>query len=116
MRCEASVDCSGGCESDARTAPGGAPADDVAKAAAASTAATTPKTTALAERKPTVLVEEVQVLGVDGERYVVAELQLDVRRERRDEVRARADDGALALARELLDLGVELGLDLPRVD
>src|SRR5881275_2739682 len=105
MRCEASVDCSGGCESDASTAPVGGPADELANAAAASAAATTPTAAALAERKPTVLVEEVQVLGVDRERHCVAELQLDVGRKRCDEVRARADDRALALARELLDLG-----------
>src|SRR5438094_2207642 len=64
------------------------------------------------------LVEEVQIAGVDGDRHLVAEVQLDVRRERRHEIRARADDALLvlgALGERLVDCG-RLAADLAGID
>src|SRR5690349_15344188 len=118
MRCEARLLCAGGWESAVKTAPAGGPAVERASetpknAAAASAAAAR---NALAKRLTVGLIEEVQVLRVDGHADLVAELQVDVRRERRHEVRPRADDGLLALAGQLLLLGCLLGLDVPRVD
>src|SRR6476646_197135 len=118
MRCEARLLCAGSRESAARAAPVGGPAVERAwetpkNAAAASAAAAR---IALAKRLTVGLAEEVQVLRVDGHADLVAELQVDVRRERGDEIRARAHDGLLALARELLLLGRLLRLDVARVD
>src|SRR5581483_11538583 len=110
MRCEARLDCAGSCASAVRAPPpGGGPAE-------APSSATSASARALAQRRTGRLVEEVQVLRVDGDGHLVPELQLHVRRERRDEVRARADDRLAALAREhLLLLGL-LGLDVARID
>src|ERR1700749_4963228 len=118
MRCDARLLCNGGCESAARTAPPGAPEDFPPEAPLATSAIAANAAIAhpLTQRSARSLIKEVQVLGVDGDRDVVAELQVHVRRERCDEVRSRADDGLLALAQELLLLGVQLGLDLARVD
>src|SRR2546429_245939 len=109
MRCDARLLCSGACDSAARTAPVGGPALDRPseppttpnEAAAAAAAAMT----VLAERVPGRFIEEVQVLRVDGHTDLVAELECHVRRERRDEVGAGADDGLLGLACEHLLFG-----------
>jgi hypothetical protein len=58
----------------------------------------------------------VEVLRVDSDRHHITELQLDVRRERRDEVRPRADDGFGGIALEDRLLLGDLALDVPRVD
>src|SRR5204863_7320661 len=109
--------CVGGCESERRTAPVGGPAFEPALATPSPTAATAAiDTAALPKRRARRLIEEVQVLRVDRDGHLVAELQLHVRRERRDEVRARADDDSLRLRRQhLLLLGL-LRLDRARVD
>src|SRR4051794_5914435 len=111
MRCAASELCVGSAESAASAAPVGGPAVDPANALEITTAASA-ATAQLAERSPTGLVEEVQVLRVDGDRHGVADPQLHVRREGCDEVRARSHDARLVLARELVRVGDRLGLDL----
>src|SRR6478735_10744721 len=102
MRCDASDDCDGSCDRGASPAPVGGPASVRAPATPASAIAASATVAQLAERIPTRLVEEVQVLRVDRDRHAVADAQLHVRRERCDEVRARADDARLVLARELV--------------
>src|SRR2546430_17179953 len=105
MRCDASDDCVGSCESAASDAPLGGPADDCAPAPPTSAIAASAATAELAKRSAALLIEEVQVLGVDRDRHAVAETQLHVRRERGDEVRPRPDDARLVLARELVRVG-----------
>src|SRR5664279_5760806 len=116
MRWDASELCVGGCESALRTRPVGGPATVVAPAPLTSAIATAiaPQ---LTKRSAGRLVKEMQVFRVDGDRHFVAECEVNVRRERRDEVRARADDRlGRSLAREhLLFLG-GLALQVPRVD
>src|SRR5438477_8436923 len=116
MRCDASDDCVGSCESAASDAPLGGPADDCAPAPPTSAIAASAATAELAKRSAALLIEEVQVLGVDRDRHAVAETQLHVRRERGDEVRPRPDDARLVLAGELVRVGGRLCLDLARVD
>src|ERR1700745_1652655 len=98
MRCEASDDCVGSCESVASDAPVGGPADDCAPAPPTSAiAATAAISQPLAKRSAALLMEEVQVPRVDGDRDAIAEAQLHVRREGGAEVRPRADDARLVL-------------------
>src|SRR4029079_5581415 len=111
MRCEAIAARTGGCESDSRSArEGGAgaatlpPEDDPASAARA-----TPRTaTQLAQRRTTLLIEDVDVRHVDGDRDVVVELHAHrvACRELRHEVRPRGGD---ALGAFLLLLGLLIG-------
>src|SRR5438270_667458 len=109
MRCDASDDCVGSAES-AATGTGGEAAD------AAPTSAIAQAIAQLAKRSATRLVEEVQILRVDRDRDTVAELQLDVRRERGDQVRTGPDDARRVLVLELLFGAAEVGLELARVD
>src|SRR4051812_50168292 len=99
MRCAASELCVGSAESAASAAPVGGPAVDPANALEITTAASA-ATAQLAERSPTGLVEEVQVLRVDGDRHGVADPQLHVRREGWHGVGARSPAAHLLLARE----------------
>src|SRR3954467_7643689 len=117
MRCEARLDCVGGADSACRTTPTGGPATEAPPTPLATSAIAAPATAqALPKRIATRLIEEVQVLRVDRHRHLVAELELDVRRERRDEVRPRADHRLFGIRREdFLLLGL-LGLDRARVD
>src|SRR5947207_5698434 len=113
MRCDASELCVGRAASDVR----GGLADRAApptSAIAAQVAIAQPLAEGLTRR----LVEEVQVLGVDRDPHRVAEAELDVGRERRDEVRARADDALLVLCgfRERLVDRRRLAADLAGVD
>src|SRR5436190_20344217 len=117
MRWLASDDCAGSPESAASAAPEGGPASTRPDAVAAKS--TTPASAAiaqLAERSPTCLVEEMQILRVDRDRHDLPQLELDVRRERRDEVRTLSDDGLRVLGREHLLLFGLVGLDPARVD
>src|ERR1700704_5357854 len=116
MRCDASDDCVGSSESDCRTAPLGATSSLVAPATPTSAIATAIAPSALAKRSATSLVEEVQVLRVDCDRHAVADLHVDVRGERGDGVRPRADDARCVLVLELLLGGARLGLDVARGD
>src|SRR3954465_10418932 len=115
MRCDASDDCVGNCDSAASAAPVGGLADVRAPATPPSATAATAAITQLTERSATLFVEEVEVLRIDCDRHEVAELQLDVRRERGHEVRTRADDARRVLTRELVRVGDRLRLDLARV-
>src|SRR4051812_28776129 len=100
MRCDAREDCVGSCESAASADRVGGPTDDCAPAPPASAiAARAAAAQPLAKRSAALLIEEVQVPGIDGDRHAVAQAKLHVRRERRDEVRPRADDAGLVLAR-----------------
>src|SRR5689334_5236290 len=120
MRCDASELCAGSCVNACSCAPVGGPpaADPPAATAAAIATPAISAAVALPKRRTRRFVEEVQVARVDRDRHVLAELQLDVRRERRDEVRARADDALLVLVarcERLVDGGMRFGPDLPRV-
>src|SRR5436305_3113207 len=108
MRCEASESCAGHAASAAGEPPPECAVAATTPPSAASAASALPK------RRTGGFVEEVQVLGVDCDRDFVAELQLDMRRERRDEVRPRADDG-LVVVREDLFLFGGFGLDVARL-
>src|SRR5437762_6663921 len=115
MRCEASELCVGSAASDDR---GGADAELPMEATSAIAAHAAIAHFHLAEWLTRRLVEEVQVAGVDRDRDRVSEVQLDVRRERCHEVRARADDAVLALGalgERLVDSG-RLAPDLAGVD
>src|SRR4051794_38492864 len=117
MRCDASDDCVGSCESAASAAPVGGPAAVRAPAPPTSAIAASAATAQpLAKWSAAVLIEEVQVPGVDRNRDAVAEAQLHVWWERRDEVRPRPDDACLVVARELVGVGDRLRLDLAGVD
>src|ERR1700712_3879864 len=117
MRCDSSEECVGGAESAARAAPVGGPPTLVAAAPPTSAIAARAATAhQLTQRSATRLVEEVQVLCVDGDRYAVADLQLDVRWEGCDEIGARADDARLVLVLELFLGRARLRLDLPCAD
>src|SRR5438874_3742400 len=116
MRCEASEDCVGRTESACRTAPVGDTSTLVAPApptsAIAASAAIAPR---LTQRSARCLIEEVQVLRVDGDRDAVADVQLHVRREGGDEIRTGADDARLVLALERLLGRGGLGPELARL-
>src|SRR5438477_5453085 len=90
MRCDASELCVGTAASDA-TGGLAAPLEPASAIAASAAIAQ------LAERLTRRFVEEMQVAGIDCDRHGVTEVQLDVRRERRHEVRARADDTLLVV-------------------
>src|SRR3954469_8408815 len=87
-----------------------------APAAATKTTSAVAAATALPKRSTRSFVEEVEVLGVDRDRHLVAQLELNMRRERRDEVRPCADDGLLAPALERLLLLGHLALQRASVD
>src|ERR671935_817807 len=89
-------------------------AGDGAAVRPSATAAATPRP--LPKRRTRRFVEEVEVLRLDRDRHLVAELQRDVRRERRDEVRPDADDGGPVGARDRLFLLGRLALDAAGVD
>src|SRR5215510_7824183 len=112
MRCEASDDCVGSCESVAKAVPVGGPADDCAPATLASAIAATAAIAPLTKRSAALLIEEMQVPRIDRDRHALAEAQLHVRREGCDEIRPRADDARLVLAREFVRVGDRLCLDL----
>src|SRR3954451_14327083 len=121
MRCDASELWPGSCDRAARAAPLGGPA--ALPAPAPPTSATAPTTSAtattapkLAKRSAGGLIEEMEVLRLDGDRDLVAELQVHVGWERCDEVRPRADDGLGGVALEHLLLLGDLALDVPSVD
>src|SRR5262245_56163218 len=113
------------CEASELGAPGLARAaisasDGGAVGAAAPPVIETPsaiaQATALPKRRTRCLVEEVEVPGVDPDRDVRAELELDVRREGRDQVRTGADHRFLRLRLECLLLLARLALEAPSVD
>src|SRR3954453_8173548 len=114
MRCAASADWPGSCDSAARAAAVGGPAVEPANALPSAIVASA-TTAQLTQRSATRLVEEVQVVGVDGDGPAVAELQLHVRRERRDEVRPGPDDACLVAALQLFLRCRRLGGDLARI-
>src|SRR5438045_2999756 len=112
MRWEASELCVGSCDRLAGS-PGGADPADPASVVAASAAATP-----LAKRRTGRFVEEVERLRVDGDRHLVSEPELNVWRERGDQVRPRPDHALLVLGgfgERLVDSGC-LTPDLTRVD
>src|SRR3954454_23902576 len=117
MRCDASELCDGGCESARSCAPVGGPAADPAYALPSASAAVAARAQ-LTKRRTRCFVEEVQVARVHSNAHVVAEPELHVRREGRDEVRPRADHALLVLVscRERLVDCVRLALALARVD
>src|SRR5262245_12613978 len=95
----------GACVRVASCAPTGGPggpavAPWIKKGAASAARATA---SALPQRITRLLVEEVQPVPVDRDRNLVVDLQLDVRRERRDEVRPRADHAVAARVGRLVE-------------
>src|SRR6476661_5669059 len=117
MRWDASELCNGGADREVSIAPVGGPPSLVPAPlpATSAIAARAAIAQALPQRSAGRLIEEVQVLRVDRDGHVVAELQLDVRRERRDEVRACTDDAGCVRGSLLLLLDGDLRLDLPGV-
>src|SRR5260221_14135196 len=117
MRCDASDDCVGSTESDCNTAPlGDTSAVDAPTPPTSAIAAIAAIAHALTQRSTRSFVKEVQVLRIDCDLHAVAELQLDVWRERRKEGRPRADDACCVLVLELFLRRARLRLYLPRVD
>src|SRR6478672_10291070 len=101
MRSDASDEYVGGCESRASAAPDGGAASRAPAASGSAAKTRTPivdATTQLAERGTRLQVEEVDVVGVDGDRDRVADAQLDARREGGDQIRPGTADDALAVA------------------
>src|SRR5882757_5352219 len=112
MRCEASELCVGSAE---REAIGIAAVELLADPTSAIAAVAA--IAQLAKRSTRRFVEEVERACVDRDRDVVAELQLDVRRERRDKIRPGSDDALLVVGRggeRLVDYG-RLAANLARV-
>ena len=86
MRCEASELEVGSCASPASPDACDAPEADASQARAAPSAIAVIAAIALPQRSTSGFVEEVQLARVDGDRDLVAEPNLDVRRVRRHEV------------------------------
>src|SRR5581483_3074190 len=101
MRSLASEGAGAGCASAASAAEGGgvaaAPRLETPTRIAASAAR-------LAKRLTRLRVEEVRPCNLDGDRHRFGETHARVRRELRDEVRARSDDAVFAHGVLLLDL------------
>src|SRR6266446_3196629 len=101
MRCEASDDCVGKTDNCSSAFPvGGEPAVSAPPGPTSAIAAAIAQ--ALAQRSTRSFIKEMEVLGIDGNLHAVAELELDVGRERCDEVRPRADDTRRVFVLELL--------------